>query len=795
MVGMLLAFVAGTGFLHLQSQLPGPFWPLAMLLAAAVLLVGFRARAEVWWVAAFVLGFSWAWWHAIGIVEARLPEQWAGQDVVLVGRIADFPQSNGPVTRLLVEVEVPAEEASALRTGDRIRVNDYGDEREYRAGERWRFKLRLKRPRGLANPGSFDYEAWLFRQRVVATGYVREDPSIERLSAGGSFVWLRVRAWLAERIDTATGQDSAHLGVIRALALGDRSRLSSDRWSVFAATGTSHLMAISGLHVGLLSAWVFWLVRLVWMRIPARAQRWPPDRVAAPAALLAATVYAALAGFSVPTQRALVMLAVVLLMIWRQRAVSPWRVFLLALAAVFVFDPLAWLAPGAWLSFAAVALILYGSWGYRHAGGAVRSLLRIQWFIAIGLVPMTLWWFQTISWVAPVVNLIAVPVFSIAVVPLVLVGTVLAAMDPAWGSVPLHWVEVGLEAVWPYWVLLADSSFGVSDWRTPSLGALVLLVVGAFWFLAPRGLPGRWVGLCLAVAALAWPVPRLDDGTVELTLLDVGQGLSAIVRTRDHVLVFDAGPRHASGSDAGRLVVIPYLKSLGVRRVDALVVSHADQDHAGGVAALRAELNVDRVWMGDSDQRRFPAVLPCRAGEVWAWDAVQFKFLHPQPDKTVSAGNEGSCVLSVKAPGGHVLLTGDIGFESERLLLQAPEALDADVLVVPHHGSAGSSSPAFVAAVSPNWALVSAGYGNRYGFPKAEVVDRYQRLGASVDVTGHSGAIRLVLPSNGEPKLENWRESGRRYWHEPDGCHADLAQGSARLQWCGSNAKSSMMPH
>ncbi|MDY6943463.1 MAG: ComEC/Rec2 family competence protein, partial [Pseudomonadota bacterium] len=274
-----------------------------------------------------------------------------------------------------------------------------------------------------------------------------------------------------------------------------------------------------------------------------------------------------------------------------------------------------------------------------------------------------------------------------------------------------------------------------------------------------------------------------------------GQGLSAIVRTRDHVLVFDAGPRHASGSDAGRLVVIPYLKSLGVQRVDALVVSHADQDHAGGVAALRAELNVDRVWMGDSDQRRFPAVLPCRAGEVWAWDAVQFKFLHPQPDKTVSAGNEGSCVLSVKAPGGHVLLTGDIGFESERLLLQAPEALDADVLVVPHHGSAGSSSPAFVAAVSPNWALVSAGYGNRYGFPKAEVVDRYQRLGASVDVTGHSGAIRLVLPSNGEPKLENWRESGRRYWHEPDGCHADLAQGSARLQWCGSNAKSSMMPH
>ncbi len=431
---------------------------------------------------------------------------------------------------------------------------------------------------------------------------------------------------------------------------------------------------------------------------------------------------------------------------------------------MLIYDPTSPLAAGFWLSFGAVALILYGM--AQRAGREPwwRQWNRLQWLIALGLLPVTLLLFQRASLIAPLVNLIAVPWIGLVVTPLALAGTLLwpeglvggALLDLAAWLIELLWPVLDRLAQWP-----------LAQWQTgaPSLVTLLAASAGALLLLAPRGLPVRGAGLALFLPLL---LPNSDapaPGAFEFTLLDVGQGLATVVRTRSHVLVYDTGPRFSESFDAGKGILTPFLHGEGVRFIDRVIVSHGDLDHRGGAANLLGAWRVGSVWSSDPAALGRDDVTRCTNDLAWEWDGVRFEILHPAPDAHWE-GNDGSCVLRIVGRGGSVLLAGDIERGAERHLLRTQAAkLRADLLVVPHHGSKTSSSPGFIAAVAPRYALIAAGDHNRYGHPHASVLARYRAFGVNVLDSVHGGAIGFRFAAGQAPVPHSHRQAARRYWH------------------------------
>jgi competence protein ComEC len=489
-----------------------------------------------------------------------------------------------------------------------------------------------------------------------------------------------------------------------------------------------------------------------------------------------------LAGFSVPTQRALVMVAVVMLAVLLQRRTRTRSLLAVALLMVLIIDPMAVLAPGFWLSFAAVAIILYGMMGRLGGDTGWRKWWwrwgRVQWLVTVGLFPVLILLFQKASLVSPLANLIAVPWVSLVTVPLTLSGTVFLSLVPFVGESLLELALWSADVLW--WMLQALSDLSYAQWMqaVPGNWALVCAVVGLAWLLAPGGIPNRWVGV-IWVLPIAFSGPgAIADGEARFALLDVGQGLAAVVQTQNHVLVFDTGPRYSSGFNTGGAVIAPYLRSKGVGRIDTLVVSHGDNDHIGGAAELAAQIPVERVISSvpekvDSLNTEPLEAESCLAGERWSWDGVQFEVLNPSPNKPKSPkkgrmGNNRSCVLRVQAGNDSVLLTGDIERGTERELInRLGENLASDILVVPHHGSKTSSTAAFIDAVSPKVALFPVGYRNRYGFPKVPVVRRYKTKLAQLFDSASHGAIEIRLGgvNDTEFSIQTWRQKNARYWH------------------------------
>ncbi len=755
----LLAFACGTLVPQGLTGLPSPAWLGAGLLCA--LLAGRRS----WLPLAFVLGLAWSAWHAAGLLASALPERLEGRDVTVTGVVATLPQQRGRATRFEFLVD-RALSGPAAEVPRRLRLAWYGAHPPLHAGVRWRLRVRLKRPRGFHNPGGFDYEGWLFRRGIRATGYVRDHPGNASLgdASGPRHALQRLRQRLARRFRDVLG-DSAYLGLLEALALGERGALTATQWATLRATGTSHLVAISGLHLGLVAGLLFALVRRGWAWL-GLALWLPAPRAAAWLTLPAALLYAGLAGFTVPTQRALVMVAVVLAALLLRRSLAPGRALALALVGVLLVDPLAPGAPGFWLSFTAVALILY-TVAWRPAGG--RRLLRAAWLqvvLGIGLAPLLVVAFQQVPLVAPLANLVAVPLVGLLLVPLVLVATLLLLPWPAAGTLLLQLAERLLALAWPWLEAAAALPHALHGFAAPPLALVLLAGVGVLLLFAPRGVPLRLPGVALLLPLLLHRPEGPPHGAAWLTLLDVGQGLAAVVRTRDRVLVFDTGPAYSARFDAGGAVVVPVLRRLGLARVDALVVSHGDDDHAGGLGSLLDALPVTTLYAGAGVDGAADAEA-CRAGNGWRWDGVDFTFLHPAAGDL--AGNDGSCVLRVSAGGATLLLTGDIEQVAERrLLARDPGALDVDVLQVPHHGSRTSSTPRFVAATAPRIALVASGWRNRFGLPDAGVVARYAAAGSTLVDTASAGAIEVHLPATpGAIEVRRHRQAARRFWHAP----------------------------
>ncbi len=773
----VLAFAFGIWLLQQQAVLPGPSWLAGVAVAALLFSVAWlrlrdaapAARAVLLAGAAAALGFAWAAGFAQLRLAEELPVTIEGQDIELTGVVARLPQALERGVRFEFDVEqslpgVPPHISLAW-----YRSPDAGDEDAsplvpVRAGERWRFTVRLKRPHGNLNPHGFDYEAWLFERGIRATGYVRPR-SAERIDAR---VWQpgyaveMLRETLRDRFRVAL-PEAPYAGILIALAIGDQHAIDPDLWLSFARTGITHLMSISGLHVTMFAGLAYALVNLLWRRSARLPLSMPAQHAAAVGGFFAAFLYCLLAGFAVPAQRTLYMLGVVAVARLWGREVAASRVLSLALLLVLMLDPWAVLAAGFWLSFGAVALLFQIGSGRLGPAHWLVEWGRAQWAVTLGLLPALLALFQQFSLVSPLANALAIPLVSFVITPLALLGVV-PLLDPLLSLA--HFVTVGLMAFVDW---LAALPVAVWQQAAPPAWAVLLALAGGVWLLLPRGFPARWLGLLAFLPLLTVEAPRPAPGTAEITVLDVGQGLAIHVQTAGHDLLFDAGPAFSAEADSGNRIIAPYLRALGVRRLDTLVISHADKDHEGGAASVLAALPVGVLktslpFEHSLSAQPVPQQL-CQDGDAWTWDGVRFEMLHPGPEPLSRRTNDLSCVLRVRAAGRTMLLTSDIEAVSESALLKRyPDALDADVMTVPHHGSRTSSTSEFIKAVAARDVIFPVGYLNRFGHPKDDVVARYLAGGARLHRTDMDGALRASLGPAGVA-LRHERNERRRYWH------------------------------
>lgn len=750
----------------LLAGMTGMLWRPALPPAVALWaglglgLAGWCLPSRWRWLGAALAGATWAGLHAAWALGGQLPVDWEGREVTVAGQVVGLPEPQARRTRFLLRVDDAPGQAAPLR-GRLLRLAWYDDfgatapgpRMRLGAGERWRFQVRVRAPRGLANPGGVDAERHAAAQRISATGYVRDAGQARRLSGGeGIDAW---RDAMSARIGRAVPGTSARF--VQALALGDTRGLEDADWHALRAAGLTHLIAISGFHVGLVAGLFALGGAGMWRMFPALSRRVPRPQATGALALAGALGYAAVAGFALPTVRTVLMIAVVVLARLGRRHVRVVDTLALAMLAVLVFDPLSLLAAGFWLSFGGVAWL---AWCLPASLHWAKAFLPAQGVATVGLLPFTAVLFGQASLAGPLANLLAIPWWSLVVVPLSLLGTGLEAVHPGTGAWAWRLAAACFEPSW--WLFGRMAEHPLALWWLPEspAWALWLALAGGFWSLLPRGVPGKALALLLWLPLL-WPDRELPRaGEVELVVVDVGQGLAVLVRTARHALLFDAGPAVEEGFDAGERAVVPALRALGTPRLDAMVVSHADNDHAGGAAAVRHSVPVRTVLAPPGSPLQAHA--PCVAGASWTWDGVRFRFLHPGPHFPY-LGNEASCVLKVDTPHGGVLLPGDIGAIVERgLVHRDAAALRAEVVVLPHHGSAGSSDPAFVAATAPRLALNSSGAGNRFGHPRAAVVERWRRAGAEVLDTQSGGALRAWLGAEGLRVRE--RRHGRPRW-------------------------------
>ena len=764
----VLAFALGTWLLQRQPVLPGAEWLIGLALTgcAALGLHAFKRLAIARLVlAGACLGFVWAASFAHWRMADRLAPEHEGRDIAITGVVAALPQGFERGVRFLFDVEespVPLPDRIALSWYSGFAPEEMQRVLPLRAGERWRFTVRLKQPHGSANPQGFDYELWLLERGIGATGYVRprtERARIDAMVYRPAYIVERLRENLRDRFQHAL-PDAPFVGVLIALAVGDQRAIDSKDWETYTRTGVSHLVSISGLHVTMISALFGWLVYSLWRRIPTWTLRLPAHKAAVLAALAAALGYCLLAGFAVPAQRTLYMVGIVAIALYFDRLQASSRVLCWALLLVLLLDPWAITAPGFWLSFGAVALMLYVGVLDENIHWFKRWV-RVQWAITIGLAPFLLVLFQQVSFVSPIANAIAIPVVSFLVTPMVLLAAVLPG---TWMLQAAHWV---MEQLMRILELLAAMPGAVWEQHTPPVWAMLLAMAGILWMLAPRGLPARYCGLLLVLPLFAFKPPPPAMGSAWIEVLDVGQGLAVVVRTAHHNLLYDTGPAYGSEADAGNRVVLPYLRANAVTHLDALVLTHEDKDHAGGALSVVRALPVDVLWSSlphdDPIMSAFSSRIPCRAGAGWVWDGVRFDFLYPPTDSYARKlkSNARSCVLKISAAGHSILLTGDIEAAQEADLLAGDVNLRSEVLLVPHHGSNTSSTEAFVSAVNPAEVVAAAGYRNRFGHPRAEVLARYAH--STIWRTDLDGAVEIRLSEAGA-WINAFRKRHRRYW-------------------------------
>lgn len=801
MTFLALIFVLGAWVLQQLPDLPNLLWAILIIPLALTAVVSrhssvltFKSLHQLSLVLlAFALGFFWAAGFAQIRLADQLPTEWQRKDIQIVGVIASMPQQHERGQRFEFDVERIITPGAVIPRHISLSQYESGfvDQKAkpqnpsasviYRAGQRWQFTVRVKRPHSTQNPQGFDFEAWSLERNIRATGHVKKLDSNRMMDAvvyQPRYLIEMLRERIRDRM-SAVLLDKPYAGILRALAIGDESGISQADWQVFLRTGTNHLMSISGLHITMLAGLAFSLTQLLWRRSEKLTLRLPARKAATLIGVIVALVYSLAAGFSIPTQRTLYMLSVFAVALWVGRHVSIARVLAYALLIVVILDPWAVLAAGFWLSFGAVAVIAYALAGRLRKPHWLREAITTQWAVSLGLVPLLLVMFQQVSIISPLANALAIPAISLIVVPVTLLGAIL----------PVDWILlIAYQAIHICMMALewmASSSLSVWQQQAPPFWTLPLAIAGVLWILLPRGFPMRWLGIVGLLPMFLIQGNRPPEGAMRVAVLDVGQGLAVVVSTKEHTLLYDTGPRYSSQSDSGSRVIVPYLRAMGVRQLDSLVVSHDDNDHSGGLVSILSQMSVRQVISSLPDDSPLidPQLnAPCHTGQSWQWDSVVFEMIFPDADSYLNPrikDNDRSCVLRITSRFGRILIAGDIERGAENILLGSEYSVKSDVLIAPHHGSKTSSTLAFVEEVNPRAVVFTMGYLNRFRHPHPAVLQRYEKIGSKIYRSDQDGAVILDFSSDSEIEITRWRQQARRYWHQD--FYGEASAGASKL--------------
>ena len=745
----------------------------------------------------FALGLIWAAVWGEGMKARQLPLAQDKTDYVLVGVVSGVPQVNTLRTRFVLEIESlqalggPQNKSETFPDLQRVMLSWYGG-RPVRPGERWQLTVRLRTPRGFANPGGFDYAGWLFHRQISATGYIRAKGVNKNLGESGQYGIDQFRWDVLKKIETLD-YSAASKGLLAALTIGDKQGLDSETWMHMRLTGTVHLAIVSGLHIGMVAGLGMLLGNVLGRCFAALGAPVSRQQVAVLLGGGLALTYALLAGFSLSTQRALIMLSVFLLATLLKRKTRPELALLWALALIAASDPLAALSSGFWLSFVAVSTFLF--WFIpRPRGSYLRDLFSAQLIIFLPLAGLLSFFQGEISLLSPLVNLLAIPWLSIAVVPLALFGMLLLFLSAdmaatVWQAAAWQLEMFDTATTW----LSSYADYFV--WSLPAgqsaLLSVAVIFAGAL-MLMPKGLGLRSMAIVLLLTVVLSGQPFLyrpdsnehsapsDEVSLTLAVLDVGQGLSVVASIDDRAVVYDTGPKYSTGFNAGSGIIAPYLRSQGVSTIITLILSHGDADHVGGTSGLLEHFTPTRIFAGQPRRLAALGAEPCLSdqkivGENWLQAGINFEILYPWQSESALvstnsvnrlADNDTSCVVLIRYRGKTILLPGDISTEVEAELL-ARDVLpkQIDVLIAPHHGSRTSSSQAFVDHLSPAHVVYSAGFNHHFGHPAKAVAARYKAAGSHAWVTGGSGAIIFRWDDAGLLLVHPWRKQAKRYWH------------------------------
>jgi len=633
----------------------------------------------------------------------------------------------------------------------------------YQPGEYYRFDLRLKPPHGTANGVGFDRERWLFRHGIDGIGSIQQAQRLNPVKLPlNQAIKVHINQWrgaISSTLDYYFTNDR-DTALLHALSIGDKSRFEPRDHHLFQVSGTAHLIAISGLHIGMVAAMGGVIGWFLYFLFPQ--QRLPRPLLQVIIGLSLAIVYASLAGFSVSTQRALIMLAVYGWFKWRRRSVYAWDVWSISLLTVLVTDPLNVLDAGFWLSFWAVAILIFAFQGRSSHHGKLYDFVKIQWLLLIGMLPLSLLQFGSLKIWAPLVNLFVIPIMTFLFIPVLFCLIIFAGVSGEIPDILVNYIHVISQLFWHFLGYFSDIDLNLLSWPIQGVWSFILISLAAIILLLPATIPQRYWGVFLIIIAL-WPkTSNIPSGEFKADILDVGQGTAVLIRTQNHQLLYDVGARYPSGFNMADAVILPWLQQHNINSLDAVILSHKDNDHAGAYPALSESIEIQQTLSTDG---RFT---DCVVGQHWQWDGVDFNVISPYNIQPYLKNNS-SCVLKISTSNASLLLTGDIEQAVEyRLRQQHPKTIESTILLIPHHGSNTSSTKEFVQAVNPEIAINSSGAYNQFSHPTNQVRAVYQALDIPIIDTQNSGRISLMTISDRQPKfyLVEFRQNQPRIWRK-----------------------------
>jgi len=755
-----------------------PSWQSPLLASLLLVGLGFFRSPMAWLsglrqiIIGFLCGFIWVFLMAM--ISPTLSKSAYFTPIEVEATIIDRPEviatlDDSAPKRVKLTLKLSNWQSITAQNGEawlffqpQIQLNWYHSQQVPKTGEQWRFKVKLKPPHGSLNPGGFDYEAYLYEKGIRAKGYVlNQNDAAERVTPATG---VNLREALAKHL-TPLFEQSRFQGIFRALIYGDKTAISNDDWQLLRQTGTVHLMVISGLHIGIMAAFGFAVFTLIW-RVIVRRLGWhwvmttPRPVFGSVGAILIATLYMSLAGYSIPTQRAWMMVVVIGGLLVLRRPFQPWSALALAAALILIWHPSSVMSSGFWLSFVAVAIIFQVlSLPKVHQARAWQKMLWVQLGLTLGMMPILAGFYQQLALGSLLANLLAVPVVSLLALPLLFLTVAVSFLSESFAL----WLMSIHEILWQgLWWFLNFVSERFDFWQTGQVSFFWVLVIYGVILFSWYGfqassrplvkiLAGLSVSGVLGVFWVFWPSSQPALGEVRMTVLDVGQGQAIVFETRNETIVYDSGPKWGAQFDGAKLAILPYLKSQQRQQVDLLIISHSDQDHAGGTASLWNTLSVLDFVSGQADrlneqQPQWP-VRPCENGQAWLFSGVKFEILSPEKGENHPRDdNDTSCLLKVSTPQGSILVPGDLTDKMEApLVAKLASQLNADLLVAGHHGSQTSTAQAWLDTVSPKEVVISSGFANRFGFPNQTVVQRLNERHIPWRNTACDGAIQYKI--------------------------------------------------